>query len=348
MRDLRIGFIGAGNNTCVRHLPGFQRLPGVRLETVCNSTAESSARVAREFGIKRTAPDWCAVVEDPEVDAVCIGTPPFLHAEATIAALRAGKHVLTEARMAANLVEAEAMLEEARRRPHLVAQIVPAPFSLDFDESVREVLASGALGDLREVFVVHTEGSGANAAAPLSFRHVRAQSGVNTLAFGIFHEIVLRWLDQDPLLVAADAARFTPVRADRFGKLVAPDIPETLTVLARLPLGARVVYHFSALEAGGGRSEIRLNGSRGCLRFDVAKGQLFISDNASGMTREVVPAELRGWRVEADFIDSIRTGAPVRLTPFSEGVRYMRFTQQVWDSWNAHHPLSQPEDSAAL
>ncbi|WP_247477143.1 Gfo/Idh/MocA family oxidoreductase [Bradyrhizobium sp. 169] len=50
-----------------------------------------------------------------------------MHAEATIAALNAGKHVLCEARMALNAREAHAMLAASRRNPSLVAQIVPAP-----------------------------------------------------------------------------------------------------------------------------------------------------------------------------------------------------------------------------
>lgn len=72
-----------------------------------------------------------------------IGTWPYLHAEATIAALEHGKHVLCEARMACDLAEAQAMDAAAQAHPDLVAQIVPAPFSLDFDATILQMLQSG-------------------------------------------------------------------------------------------------------------------------------------------------------------------------------------------------------------
>ena len=126
---LQIGIVGAGSNTRNRHIPGFQSIDGVEVVVLANRTRESSQRVADSFGIRRIAEKWEDVVSDPGVDAVCIGTWPNLHAAATIAALENGKHVLTEARMARNLEEAEQMLAASRAHPDLVAQIVPAPMS---------------------------------------------------------------------------------------------------------------------------------------------------------------------------------------------------------------------------
>lgn len=50
---LRIGFIGAGGNTTLRHIPGLQAIEGVELVAVCNRSEESGRRVADEFGIAR-------------------------------------------------------------------------------------------------------------------------------------------------------------------------------------------------------------------------------------------------------------------------------------------------------
>ncbi|MFU8848497.1 MAG: Gfo/Idh/MocA family protein, partial [Opitutales bacterium] len=129
------------------HIPGFCKLPNVELSVVANRSLESAEKVAKLEGIKRVAQTWQEVVADPKVDAVCIGTWPYLHAEATIAALEQGKHVLCEARMASNLEEARPMLAAAQAHSDLVAQLVPAPFSLDFDATIREMLRQGKLGD---------------------------------------------------------------------------------------------------------------------------------------------------------------------------------------------------------
>ncbi|MYI82270.1 MAG: gfo/Idh/MocA family oxidoreductase, partial [Chloroflexi bacterium] len=78
---LRVGFIGAGANTRSRHIPGFQAIAGVELAAVCNRSRESGQRVADEFGIARVDEDPSALFDDPEIDAICIGTWPYRHRE---------------------------------------------------------------------------------------------------------------------------------------------------------------------------------------------------------------------------------------------------------------------------
>src|SRR5437773_6761861 len=89
---IRVGFVGAGNNTRRRHIPGFQKQPGVELVAVANRTKESGERVAREFGLARVYEDWRDLVRARDVDAVCIGTWPYMHCEITVAALRSEEH----------------------------------------------------------------------------------------------------------------------------------------------------------------------------------------------------------------------------------------------------------------
>ena len=123
-----MGLIGAGKNTCSRHIPGFQDIPGVEITGVVNRTAESSNRVDRDFSIANTYDHWDQVLQEPEIDAICIGMWTYLHCPITLAALEAGKHVLTEARMAMNVEEAHRMYAASLRYPHLTCQIVTSPF----------------------------------------------------------------------------------------------------------------------------------------------------------------------------------------------------------------------------
>ena len=103
---LRVGIVGAGANTISRHIPGLQAIDGVEITGVCNRGRESSRRVAKEFGIGKVYDRWEEAVEDPETQAIVIGTWPYLHYRVTVAALAANKHVMTEARMARNAAEA--------------------------------------------------------------------------------------------------------------------------------------------------------------------------------------------------------------------------------------------------
>src|SRR6516164_2795930 len=127
---LRVGLVGAGGNTRERHVPGLRAIAGVDIVAVCNRRPESTAAAARALGILRTFGRWQDLVADPGLDAVVIGTWPYLHCPVTLAALAAGKHVLTEARLAMNAAEAHRMLAAARRFPDLVTQVVPSPFGL--------------------------------------------------------------------------------------------------------------------------------------------------------------------------------------------------------------------------
>lgn len=330
---LRIGIVGAGANTRAKHLPLLQRIPGVKVVMVANRSVASAQAVAKEFGIPGVARHWREVVAAPDVDAVVVGTWPYLHAEVTCAALGAGKHVLTEARMAAQLPQAETMLSAARARPHLVAQIVPAPMSLDFDAAIAARLPE--LGYLREVCVTHTGGQFADSDAPLGWRQEFALSGVNTLMLGINYEMVLRWLELDPEWVQADAAVFTRRRRRDEGGEGDVEIPESVSVLGRYATGTRLIMHFSGVELGQPRHEIRLNGDRGALRFDLAAQKLWHTPLGGAETQvEPTPEQRRGWRVEEDFVATIRDGSPVKLTDFATGVRYMRVTDAIWRSWS--------------
>ena len=155
---IRVGIIGAGANTRDRHIPGLQAIEGVEIVAVCNRSQESGERAAKQFGIERVCTNWQDIIQAPDVDAVVIGTWPYMHRLATVAALEADKHVMCEARMAMNASEAHCMYDALRSRPHLVAQIVPSPFSLRVDRTIQRLIRDGWLGD---VLVVDVRAGGA-------------------------------------------------------------------------------------------------------------------------------------------------------------------------------------------
>jgi predicted dehydrogenase len=354
-RPLRVGLIGAGANTKARHIPGLRALSGVDLVAVCNRRPESSVAVAREYGIPRTFEHWQDLVADPGVDAVVLGAWPYLHCPVTLAALEAGKHVLTEARMSLNAAEAHRMLAASNQRPELVTQIVPSPFGLKGHEVMRELVEEGYLGDLREVTVCHLGGALADPAAPLSWRQDAALSGYNMLTLGIVHETLLRWVPP-PVRVQGQVHAFIPSRIDPASGVRRPvGTPDSVQVLAVLGNGARAVYQFSGVTPYGQHMSITLYGSHGVLLYDLLTDRLRGRSGrrghpaAPGELEEIpIPAEKeRHWRVEADFIDSIREGKAVELTDFATGVAYMEFTEAVARSVQRDEAVSLPLEEYA-
>lgn len=338
-KRIGIGFVGAGGNTKLRHLPGFAAIDGVELVVVANRSRASAQQVADEFQIQQAVENWQDVVHHPDVDAVCVGTWPNMHAEVTIAALRAGKHVLTEARMARNATEAAAMLKENRQRPDLIAQIVPSPFTLPFDSLIQQRLRNGDLGEILEVSVEHTHGALCDPASPIGWRQDPEISGHNMLTLGIYHEAVQRWFGPASLEVEVAGTMLVEERRHwERGVTLPVTLPESLHVLGSLSSGAILNYRFSAIERGSARNSIRINGSKAAMSVCLSSGQL-IYHPLPGESQLIGEAgDDDGWRVEQDFVSSIRDGTPVRLTSFADGRDYMQFTDAVHAAWQSSRP----------
>ncbi|MCE9532486.1 MAG: Gfo/Idh/MocA family oxidoreductase [Planctomycetes bacterium] len=330
--SLRVGVVGLGANTRARHVPGLLRCPHVKVVAVCNRRPESTAAAARDFQIEKTFERWQELVDHPEIDAVVVGTWPYLHSAVTTAALDAGKHVLCEARMAMNVAEAEQMLAAARRNPQLVSQLVPSPLGLGVNRTVKRLIAAGYLGRLREAVVVSTNDSLADAATPLHWRQVRELSGINMLTLGIVQETLRRWT-AEPIRVQAQVAAFTPQRLDSATGVLRPvGTPDSVQVLATLADGVSAIYHVSGVTRFGPGAQIHLYGSEGTLKIELAPQERILGGRTGeSELREIVvpPEEAGGWNVEADFVASIRDGHPVEFTTFVDGVRYMTFTEAV-------------------
>src|SRR6185436_1870774 len=90
-----------------------QRIGDAELTVVANRSKESSQKVADQFEIPEIAADYREVIANPNVDAVFIGAPPYVHREVVLAALEAGKHVLLQTRMSTTAAEAREMYAKA-------------------------------------------------------------------------------------------------------------------------------------------------------------------------------------------------------------------------------------------
>jgi predicted dehydrogenase len=330
-RPLRLGFVGAGQNTIERHLPGFRATPGVEFVAIANRTLASAERVSAGWNVRRAETDWRSIVSAPDVDAVCVGTWPSLHAEVTCAALAAGKHVLCEARMAADLAGAQAMMAASAARPDLVAQLVPAPHTLGIDALVRDTLAKGRLGPIRSVQIIHGHAEFINVSTPLSWRLQSRHSGVNMLTLGIFYEVLLRWLDADAIVDSAQGMVRPPRRRRTVENEQSEiDLPEELAVQGHFPAldDAPLAIGLSGIAPDSPAMGITLRGERGMLHWDGLAKSVALTSSDEGRT-VLAEATPDAWRVEADFVASVRTGERVTRTDFATGLRYMRFTDAV-------------------
>ena len=324
---LRVGVIGAGNNTRNRHIPNLQAIDGVEVVSVCNRSRASGQQVAETFGIERVCDNWREVTDDPQVDAVVIGTWPYLHCRATLAALEADKHVMTEARMASDAAEARAMRDAAQRKPHLVAQVVPSPFTLDRDATVQRLISEGYLGELLAIEHRLTSGP-VNREGALGWRRDMDLSGFNVMAMGIWYEAIMRWVGEASRVVAMGRT-FTPMRQDAAGIARPSRVPEHVDVVADMACGAQMHMQQSQAMFQMQETGCFLFGSEGMLHVDAKTLRGAKRDAEQMSPIEIPEGEAGGWRVEAEFVGAIRGEEPIKRTTFEDGVKYMEFTEAV-------------------
>jgi predicted dehydrogenase len=145
MDKVRIGVLGSGVIIRDFHMLTLQNNPKAEVMAAGNLHAESLERLAKSFNIPRIYTDLGEMAADPNIDAVVIGLPNYMHASVTIQMLEAGKHVLCEKPMAITVAEGEQMIAAAQRtgRRLMIAHM------WRFDREIlwlRDLVARGQLG----------------------------------------------------------------------------------------------------------------------------------------------------------------------------------------------------------
>mgnify|MGYP000350746101 CR=1 FL=1 len=147
MATVGIGIIGTGFARRVQ-MPVFLECEEARLVSIASAHLANASATAEEFRVDHYTRDWRETVSHPDVDLVCITTPPRLHREMTLFAIKQGKHILCEKPMAMNVTEAMQMSAAAKAAPILAV----IDHELRFQPGrliAFEMLRDGAIGKVR-------------------------------------------------------------------------------------------------------------------------------------------------------------------------------------------------------
>lgn len=152
-------------------------------KTVCDIVPEIAEDFKERYGFEKACTDWMDIINDPEIDIVSVCTPNSEHAAVSIAALKAGKHVICEKPIASTTEDAKAMAEAAAEaaKKGIVSmngyqyRRVPA-----IDEA-KKIIESGRLGELTNIRTQYLQSWSADPSSPLSWRFEKATAGSGTL-----------------------------------------------------------------------------------------------------------------------------------------------------------------------
>ena len=151
-KKVGIGIIGTGFARRVQ-MPAFLSCEGAQIASVASGHLENAESAANEFGVAHFTDDWRKTVERPDVDLICITTPPDTHREMSLFALENGKHVLCEKPMAMNATEAEEMTRKAAEK-NVLALVDHELRFLHGRRKAFEMIRAGEIGKIR-----HARGS---------------------------------------------------------------------------------------------------------------------------------------------------------------------------------------------
>lgn len=206
MDKVRIGIIGCGAIAGSQHLPALASQPDVEVVAACDVSSTSCEALAGEFGIPRTFADYNDLLAMDGVDAVDICTPNNLHMPPAVAALQAGKHVLVEKPIARNSVEAQAMVDAARKagRKLMVAQCWR--FRSD-SQALKRFVDAGAMGEMyyARVHAIRRRGIPSWGV----FTDKEKQGGGPLIDIGVHILDTTMWLLGHPKPIAASGATYT-------------------------------------------------------------------------------------------------------------------------------------------
>jgi predicted dehydrogenase len=202
-RRLRWGILSTANIARKKVVPGMQRATRCEVVAVGSRDIEAGRTFANALGIPRAHGSYEALLADSEVDAVYIPLPNHLHLEWTIAAARAGKHVLCEKPLALTAADAERMIAATdaagvRLMEAFMYRLHPSWLA------VREQVASGAIGRLTAVdswFSYYNDD-------PANIRNIAAVGGGALFDIGCYCVNLSRMLfNEEPSRVQASLLR---------------------------------------------------------------------------------------------------------------------------------------------
>jgi predicted dehydrogenase len=147
MRRLRFGVLSTANIGLTKAIPGIAAAANCEVVAIASRNATAARAAAERLGIPTAHGSYEALLADPDVEAVYIPLPNHLHAEWTIAAARAGKHVLCEKPLALSAADAERMVEACEREG---VRLMEAFMYRQHPSwvAVRDLVASGRIGRL--------------------------------------------------------------------------------------------------------------------------------------------------------------------------------------------------------
>jgi len=329
-KKLGFAIVGLGKFATEQIMPNFKDCQHARLTALVSGSPAKAKKLAAEYGISEkniySYDTFDSIKDNPEVDVVYIILPNSLHAEYTVRAAQAGKHVLCEKPMATSLADAEKMIaacQKADRRLMIAYRCQYEPFNLNAVERIRK----GELGKLRAITADHGRPVKPTEDKADTWRVDKKLAGGGSLMdIGIYSLNACRYLTgEEPVEVTAMESSD---RSDPRFKEVEDNIHFTLRFPSGVLASCTSSYSYESVKRG------RAFGDKAWLDLDPLSDydkHTLTLGNAKG-EQEPKIKEGNQFAAEVDHMAECVLAGKTTRTPGEEGLRDLRIIMAIYEA----------------
>ena len=350
MDKIKIGIIGTGSISN-SHIQAYLRNPNVELYAFCDINEKQLNAMGEKYGITRLYTDKDEMLKLPEIDAVSVCTWNSAHAECTIAALNAGKHVLCEKPMALNTQEAEAMKAAAEKNGKLLMIGFVRRYGNDC-KILQDFINNDFMGELYYAKATYLRRDG----NPGGWFGDKSRSGGGPLIdLGVHVIDLVRYLSGNPKPVSVYGATFQKL-FDRKGSIGATkylsasatendvcDVEDLASAMIRFDNGEVLSVEAAfSLNIKSNTGTIELFGTKAGAKLSPELELYSDINNYQSNISLVAPSALSFDDLFANeinhYIDCLTGGAQCK-SPAEDGIEMMKILDAVYESARTGHEV---------
>jgi predicted dehydrogenase len=324
-RKLGWAIVGLGSLAINQILPAFAKCETSKVTALVSGSPEKAQKLALRYGVPEkhiySYANYDSIRDNPDIDIIYVVLPNSMHAEYTMRAARAGKHVLCEKPMANTPADCQQMIDASRQAQRKLMVAYRVRYE-PYNQALIKVVRDKEFGPLKVVLSDH----GFNIGNPGQWRLKRAMAGGGSLMdIGIYSLNAARYVTgEEP--VEINAMEYTTPNDPRFA-----EVEETINFQLRFPSG--VLANCSS-SYGAPFNRIRVVGTNGWAELDPATsyGGLRMRAGTYAKVEERIHPVVDHFAKEMDHLSQCVIDNTEPLTPGEEGLKDLTVMMAIYEA----------------
>jgi len=345
---MKVAVIGCGTIANAAHIPSYMNNPEVEIKYFCDIIPERAEKAVKEYGCGTAVTNYQDILADPEVTAISVCTPNNVHAEISIAAMRAGKHVLCEKPAARTYAEALEM-KKVQNETGVVLNIGVVNRFNDYVNLIKKYIDDGKLGDVYRVYIsfrAHRSIPGLGGA----FTTKAIAGGGALIDWGVHFLDIVMYCCGDPKINTVSAEAFSKLGVDmksyKYKDMWAGppnydgvyDVDDSVTAMIRTQGPTITMNGAWAENIGVGEMYIDFIGDKAGIRLNYGSNFTLYTSDLEAITPEIETRDQFQNEIDA-FVRCIQAGEKL-ASHIDTNIVTAQLMQAIYDSSEQHKEIT--------